>query len=115
MCADLGRPAPHVERFTPEPVHEAQPGDAGFDVVLQRSGRTVHVPPELSILDAVERAGVRALSSCREGYCGTCEVGVVAGEVDHRDEYLTGSARESGTAIMICSSRARGATLVLDL
>ena len=44
-----------------------------FEVVLARSGLTLTVPPERSILDVVEAAGVGVLSSCAEGTCGTCE------------------------------------------
>ncbi|WP_406314668.1 2Fe-2S iron-sulfur cluster-binding protein [Streptomyces sp. NBC_00118] len=32
-----------------------------------------------STLDALDRTGVRVLSSCRQGACGTCETPVLAG------------------------------------
>lgn len=47
-------------------------------VGLHRSGRTVTVPPELTVLEALERAGVSIPSLCRAGICGTCETRVVA-------------------------------------
>ena len=54
-----------------------------------RSGLTLTVPPERSILDVVEAAGVGVLSSCAEGTCGTCETTVLDGRPDHRDSVLT--------------------------
>ena len=60
-----------------------------FDVVLERSGLTVTVPPERSIMSAVEEAGVGVVSSCAEGTCGTCETRVLDGLPDHRDSVLS--------------------------
>jgi len=73
------------------------------------------VPPELSILEAVENAGIPVLSSCAEGICGTCETQVVEGEPDHRDSLLTDEEKAVGDLMMICVSRCRGDRLVLDL
>ncbi|NUT51215.1 MAG: oxidoreductase [Saccharothrix sp.] len=106
------RSRPHVERFTPEPVGG---GRTSFQVELARSGRTLVVPEDGSILHAVEEAGVPVLSSCREGTCGTCETGVLEGTPDHRDSVLTDEERAAGDVMMICVSRSRGPRLVLDL
>ena len=54
-----------------------------------RSELTLTVPPDRSILDVVEEAGVGVLSSCAEGTCGTCETPVLDGVPDHRDSVLT--------------------------
>ena len=86
-----------------------------FDVELVRSGRTLTVPPERSILDVVEAAGVGVLSSCAEGTCGTCETGVLAGLPDHRDSVLTAGERAANDCMLICVSRSCGDRLVLDL
>ncbi|MGW0207980.1 PDR/VanB family oxidoreductase [Streptomyces sp. NPDC003233] len=102
-----------VERFQPK---EQRPGmDGAFEVVLARSGRTVTVPPGVSVLDAVRAAGVQVLYSCAEGTCGTCETDVLEGAPDHRDSVLTEEERSAGDTMMICVSRCRGARLVLDL
>ncbi|MGW1916018.1 PDR/VanB family oxidoreductase [Streptomyces sp. NPDC002076] len=102
-----------VERFQTK---EQQPGaDEAFEVVLARSGMTVTVPPEVSVLDAVRAAGVQVLYSCTEGTCGTCETDVLEGAPDHRDSVLTEEERSAGDTMMICVSRCRGARLVLDL
>lgn len=102
----------HVERFTAV----EQGGEAReFEVELRATGMTVTVPAELSILEAVENAGVRVISSCTEGICGSCETTVLDGEIDHRDSVLDDDEREAGDVMMICVSRAKGPRLVLDL
>lgn len=102
----------HVERFKPLPdVGESTP----FEVDLARSGRTVHVPADRSILAALEEAGLSLLSSCREGTCGTCETDVLDGVPDHRDSLLTDAERAACDSMMICVSRSRSSRLTLDL
>ncbi|WP_411092014.1 PDR/VanB family oxidoreductase [Streptomyces sp. 049-1] len=103
-----------VERFSPARAQPAGP-ETGFEVVLARSGRTVAVPPDVSVLDAVRGAGVEVLFSCTEGTCGTCETEVVSGEPEHRDSVLTEEERAAGETMLICVSRCRGRRLVLDL
>ncbi|MGC9495603.1 PDR/VanB family oxidoreductase [Streptomyces sp. WG7] len=103
-----------LERFRPKEAAASGP-EAEFEVVLARSGRTVAVPPGVSVLDAVRTAGVEVLYSCTEGTCGTCETDVVEGEPDHRDSVLTDEERAAGETMLICVSRCRGRRLVLDL
>jgi len=52
--------------------------DRAFTVVL-RDGTELAVAADQTILDALEEAGRRVLTSCREGNCGTCETAVLAG------------------------------------
>jgi ferredoxin-NADP reductase len=113
-CRAWGPGVLHVERFTAVTV-ETDGVDTGFEVVCERSGLTVDVPPELTVLEAVENAGIDVLSSCTEGICGTCETTVLEGEPDHRDSLLTDDEKAVGDTMMICVSRCRGARLVLDL
>jgi vanillate O-demethylase ferredoxin subunit len=89
-------------------------GDQAFDVVLRRAGRTLRVPADKSILQALAEAGIKIKTLCKEGVCGTCRVGLVEGRAEHRDEVLTDEERERH--IQVCVSRALpGETLVLDL
>jgi cytochrome P450/ferredoxin-NADP reductase len=104
----------HVERFAPRPLTEPVLSEA-FEVHLARHGGTVTVPPELSVLAALETAGVPVLSSCAEGTCGTCETTVLEGVPDHRDSVLTDDERAAGDCMMICVSRSCTTRLVLDL
>jgi len=104
----------HVERFSARPLSAPVRAEA-FDVELARSELRLTVPPDRSILDVVEEAGVGVLSSCAEGTCGTCETGVLSGLPDHRDSVLTEEERAAGDCMMICVSRSCTARLVLDL
>lgn len=90
-----------------------RPDDVAFDVRLARSGRTVTVPANASILEALRAEGIHVPCSCESGTCGSCRVGLLGGDVDHRDLAL--SEDERRTNLMVCVSRARGGELVLDL
>lgn len=102
-----------VEQFTAPDLRDGEV--TSFDVTLATSGETFTVPPDISLLDTLEREGKVLASSCREGVCGTCEVGVVSGEVDHRDSVLTPEERSENESMMVCVSRCRSGRLVLDL
>lgn len=104
----------HVERFSPK--RNAEGGErAGFQVELVRSGVTLDVAEDKSILGAVEDAGIPVLSSCQQGTCGTCETRVLGGAVEHRDSVLSDEEQAANDTMMICVSRARGGQLILDL
>ncbi len=104
----------HAERFEAETLSEPVWKEP-FKVELALSGITVEVPPEKSILQAVEENGVLVLSSCTEGTCGTCETPVLEGEIDHRDSILTPAERARGDVMFVCVSRAACPRLVLEL
>jgi cytochrome P450/ferredoxin-NADP reductase len=104
----------HVERFAARPLTTPVLTEA-FDVFLARSGITLTVPTDRSVLAAVEEAGVGVLSSCAEGTCGTCETPVLEGIPDHRDSVLGAEERAAGDCMMICVSRSCSPRLVLDL
>ncbi|OBF29694.1 PDR/VanB family oxidoreductase [Mycobacterium sp. ACS4331] len=103
-----------IERFEPaeDTVRET---DQAFEIELASTGQVLTVEATESILDALARDGYKVESSCQEGLCGTCETGVLAGEVDHRDTLLTPAEREANELMMICVSRAACPRLVLDL
>jgi ferredoxin-NADP reductase len=112
-CATWPANALHLERFTAKP-REDTGADGSFEIVLQRSGLTVTVAPDQTVFEAIRNAGVSVLGSCLEGICGTCETGVLEGEVDHRDSVLDEVEQEANDCMMVCVSRARSARLVLD-
>jgi ferredoxin-NADP reductase len=96
----------------------ARPEDeisGGFRVVCARSGLSLDVMPKQSILQVLTDAGIEVARSCEQGICGTCEVRVLEGEVDHRDSILSAAERASNEVMMTCVSRSRGASLVLDV
>ena len=104
-CTTWPKGSLHVERFVAKPLTEPVLHDA-FEVHLAQSELTLTVPPDTSILDAIEEAGIGVFSSCGEGTCGTCETPVLDGIPDHRDSVLDEEAREAGDCMMICVSRA---------
>jgi ferredoxin-NADP reductase len=113
-CADWPAGTLHLERFAPKDVGEPVLTGA-FEVELATSGLTLTVPPDRSILQVVEEAGIAVLSSCQEGTCGTCETGVLEGTVDHRDSLLTPEEQGANDTMFICVSRAACPKLVLEL
>jgi ferredoxin-NADP reductase len=113
-CASWAEGSLHLERFAPKDVGEPVLTGA-FEVELARSGLSLTVPPEKSVLQVVEEAGIGVLSSCTEGTCGTCETTVLSGEVDHRDSLLTPAEQAANDTMFICVSRAACPRLVLEL
>jgi ferredoxin-NADP reductase len=112
--AASGARPPRVERFSARQ-DDSPREETSFEVELTLSGLTLAVPPDRSVIDVVEEAGVTVLSSCREGTCGTCETVVLEGVPDHRDVLLTEEEQAAGDTMMICVSRARSPRLVLEL
>ncbi|MGQ4615530.1 2Fe-2S iron-sulfur cluster-binding protein [Nocardia sp. R7R-8] len=103
----------HFERFgAAGPIDTA--GEV-FEVKLRQTGVTFTVAEGCTILEQVHKVLPDHPSSCEEGYCGECEVRVLEGTPDHRDDYLTEDEQENGDMMMICVSRCKGPKLVLDL
>lgn len=102
----------HLERFA-VPAGTAPQGD--FQIHLARSGVTLSVPPGQSVLDVLLDQGIHAQYGCMQGVCGACEVTVLEGEPDHRDTLLPAEIRETQRTMLICCSRARSASLTLDI
>ncbi|MFD9035679.1 PDR/VanB family oxidoreductase [Streptomyces sp. NPDC059567] len=100
---------PYLERFS----SAATTGGGAFELELRRSGRTVTVAADQSVLAAVRSEMPGVAYSCEQGFCGTCQQRVLEGEIDHRDELLDDAER--GDSMLICVSRCAGERLVLDL
>jgi dimethylamine monooxygenase subunit B len=100
----------HSEEFL------APQSGAPFDVTLARSGQTLHVSENQSLLEALEAAGTNPPYLCRGGACGQCETDVIRheGSFVHRDHWLSEEDHQSCSKIMPCVSRFIGKTLVID-
>ncbi|AII10566.1 PDR/VanB family oxidoreductase [Rhodococcus opacus] len=119
----LGDEAIHFERFG-APVVGADPAAAAetsdgqspteFDVELRRTGCTLKVPADRTLLEVVLEANPDILYSCEDGFCGSCETRVLDGVPEHHDSILSQADREKGETVMICVGRSRTPTLVLD-
>jgi ferredoxin-NADP reductase len=105
----------HLERFAAKEIEAPEGGERSFELELAASGVTLTVPPDRSVFNVIEDAGISVLGSCHEGICGTCEAIVLEGDVDHRDSVLNESERAANDAMMVCVSRCFSDRLVLDL
>lgn len=117
VCARHDRTL-HLERFGADPAAPAggapADGDA-FEVELSRTGVVLPVPADRTLLQVVLDAAPDVAYSCEEGYCGSCEVRVLAGTPEHRDTVLSAEEQDRGDIMMICVGRSRSPRLVLDL
>jgi len=95
----------HYERFSPPPVVDGIP----FELELARSQRVLSVPANRSALDVMLDRDPTTAYSCQQGFCGTCKVKVLAGQVDHR-----GRTTVDDDEMLVCVSRAKGDRVVID-
>ncbi len=87
----------------------------GFVARLKDSGLEVAVAADQTLLQALQAVGIDVPCDCGEGLCGTCEVSVLEGDIDHRDKVLSKSERAANDRMMACCSRARGDKITLAL
>lgn len=101
----------HYERF----LEQGSVGEP-FDVIFARSGATINVSPDQSLLEAAEAAGHPIPYICRGGACGECETDVLEldGEIIHTDDWLSNEVKATQRKIMPCVSRAKCSRLVID-
>ncbi|MBF9073652.1 metal-dependent hydrolase [Streptacidiphilus sp. NEAU-YB345] len=99
-----------LERF--HPAEDSAHGDT-VEVELRRTGATLTVPADRSVLSAVRDRLPDVAYSCEQGFCGTCKVRVLGGTPEHRDALL--SVDERAESMLICVSRSQDGKLVLDL
>ncbi|MGJ7504287.1 cytochrome P450/oxidoreductase [Variovorax sp. ZT5P49] len=114
-CAAWPEGALRVEHFESTLATLDPSKEHAFEVELKDSGLVLTVPPDQTLLTALRAANVDVQSDCEEGLCGSCEVRVLSGKVDHRDVVLTRSERDANTKMMACCSRACEGRLVLEL
>ena len=113
-CAAWPEGALHVEHFRAR--SGALDGEKqGFEVHLAKTGLTISVGADQTILDALDRVDIHVPRSCNEGTCGTCVVKVLDGIPDHRDSFLMGRKRKENKSICVCCSRSLTPLLSLDL
>lgn len=109
---DLGYPkkSAHQERFSPPQLKRVTP----FKVTL-KNGNEIWVDKKQTLLEALLQHGMNVPYSCRVGRCGTCELPVAEGEIDHYDSYLTEEQRKSQNCILTCVSRAKSDKLIIEI
>ncbi|WUD61473.1 PDR/VanB family oxidoreductase [Nocardia sp. NBC_00511] len=100
----------HHERFAPPPIVDGQP----FTVQWGGGGPVLEVPADRSVLSVVAETDPAVSYSCRQGFCATCKVRVLAGTVEHRDTVLDAAQRAQGDMLICVSRGLPGQRLVLD-
>lgn len=101
----------HFEVFASKTFEEMDP----FQVVLKKSNKIIEVPEGETLLDTLLGCGIDARYSCKVGGCGSCEIEVVEGDVDHRDTFYSEEERKEKQIMIPCISRARSNRLVINL
>ena len=101
----------HFEDFAP--VEAVRADDKPFTVQLKQSDEVIEVSESETLLHALRKNGLRVLSSCESGTCGSCKTVYLEGLVDHRDLVL--EENEKDNFIMVCVSRAQDGEITLDL
>jgi ferredoxin-NADP reductase len=96
----------HYERFSPPPVIDG----VAFQLELARSGRLLSIPADRSALDVMLDVDPTIPYSCQQGFCGTCKVKVLAGQVDRR-----GRTAEGDDEMLVCVSRAKEGRVVVEV
>lgn len=106
----------HQESFgAPDAPREGSAPDGDFELEIASSGQVIPVEANQTALHALLQAGVDVPWSCEQGVCGTCLTGIVAGQPDHRDQFLLPEERDANNQFLPCCSRSLSARLVLDL
>lgn len=101
----------HIEYFQAE----LEIAGEAFEVFAKKSGLTIPVAADESILDALKRHNISVTTSCEQGICGACLCDVIEGIPDHRDLYLTDEEKEYNDIMAICCSRAKTNKLTLNI
>ncbi|WP_378741885.1 PDR/VanB family oxidoreductase [Nocardia brasiliensis] len=112
LCAALAsRPdiECHYERFAPAPVVDGRE----FEIHFARTGEVVTVAADQTALSAILTARPDATYSCQQGFCRSCAVRVLDGEVTHRSTSLSPTETEQGY-FLPCVSRAES-RLTVDM
>ncbi len=105
----------HFEHFSAEASALDPSKEHAFEAVLKDSNTTVQVAADQTLLQALQAAGYDVPCDCGEGLCGTCEVGIVDGQADHRDKVLSKAERADNSRMMACCSRGKEQKIVLAL
>ncbi|TVY51685.1 Carnitine monooxygenase reductase subunit [Lachnellula cervina] len=102
----------HYEAFQPNAGGDPFSVEVKMPVVdgKGKKGR-LEVGEEETLLGVLRRAGWDVDSSCETGNCGTCQVKVCEGKVEHRGSSLTEEDKEGG-AMLSCVSRGLGHLVV---
>ena len=103
----------HFEAFAPLDRTSQDTFGERFVADLPRSKHVLDVPADRTLLHVLLEDGVDLDFSCEAGFCRSCIVDILEGEIDHRDTCLTPEERK--TMMTPCVSRGRGRIVIASL
>jgi ferredoxin-NADP reductase len=88
--------------------------DAGAEPMLtfKRSGKSVALSPDKSLLEIAEEAGVNIGFECRSGICGSCKTRLLGGCVTMETQDALTKEDKSKNLILMCQAKATGSVSV---
>ncbi|CAA0099623.1 3-ketosteroid-9-alpha-monooxygenase, ferredoxin reductase component [BD1-7 clade bacterium] len=81
-------------------------------VTFAKSGKTAPLPKDSTVLEVAEAVGVNLLNACRSGYCGTCAVRLIEGDVTMENHEALSKADRDAGIILGCQAKATGNIIV---
>ncbi|TVY47572.1 Carnitine monooxygenase reductase subunit [Lachnellula occidentalis] len=106
----IGADEIHYEAFQPDTGGDPFSVEVKMPVGKGKKGR-LEVGEEETLMGVLRREGWDVDSSCETGNCGTCQVKVCEGKVEHRGSALSEEDKEGG-AMLSCVSRGLGHLVV---
>lgn len=101
----LGKPEPKKQATAPKPTASADEKSLPV-VTFTTSDKSAPLPPDQTILDVADEAGVEIDNSCRVGTCGTCRVKLLSGKVTMEvEDGLEPGDKEAGI-VLACQAKA---------
>jgi ferredoxin-NADP reductase len=105
----LGKPEPAAVREAPTAGAAAS---AVPSVTFARSHKAAPLPPDRTVLEAADGAGVEIDNSCRVGTCGLCRVKLLSGAVTMAVEDGLEPGDKGNNVILACQAKAEGDVVV---
>lgn len=112
--SSISRSMIHTEQFFPKNLDTFSKNQS-FTVFCKKSDVNLRVEADETIFMVADFEGIELNGDCMEGTCGACVTRVVSGEIEHRDTVLSLEEKQVGDRMMICVSRAKGKSIVIDL
>ncbi len=67
---------------------------------------------EKTLLDQLEEVSAKTMSECRDGYCGSCAVKILSGEIEYHKVIISPVGQD---IILPCSCRPKSSIVVVEL